>query len=507
MAVRLVAVLVAISLLAGGCGVLRRTHVAPTDVATLDRDSGYLKAHMEDGGVYVLSEWETGDGVVTGEGRLLDANRVVVREGVHTVPIDSVALFETNVREIGDASVVLAVMGVVTAGVGVYCATNPKACFGSCPTFYVPAADGEWVLAAEGFSSSIAPALEDSDLDVLLDAHASGRRFTVRLTNEALETHVLRSVELVAASRPPGSRVWPTAEGVLRVARSLRPPSGCRSSDGSECRALLSAADGRERWSRADSTDLARREVVDLTFDRPPAGDVGVVITARQTLLTTFLIYQALAYLGSDAGRWLAALRRAGDGAVQRASGVGRLLGDIEVQVQDPGGGWRSVGGVGETGPLARDTWVVPLPPDSDPSRIRLRLTRGLWRIDRVALAELGAPVEPARLQPIDVVRAGAPDRSARAALVDSARTLVTRPGDVYELVFELPGGADHELLLEARGYYLEWMREEWLAEENPRQAMRLLTDPGGMLRELAPVYSRMEAGMDSVFWGSRYAR
>lgn len=35
----------------------------------------------------------------------------------------------------------------------------------------------------------------------------------------------------------------------------------------------------------------------------------------------------------------------------------------------------------------------------------------------------------------------------------------------------------------------------------------RLLLDPRGMLRSLAPAYKRQEAGMDSLFWESRYVK
>ena len=41
-------------------------------------------------------------------------------------------------------------------------------------------------------------------------------------------------------------------------------------------------------------------------------------------------------------------------------------------------------------------------------------------------------------------------------------------PGDSYELAYDLPAGDNFELFLDSRGYYLEWMREQWLRDENP---------------------------------------
>jgi hypothetical protein len=111
-------------------------------------------------------------------------------------------------------------------------------------------------------------------------------------------------------------------------------------------------------------------------------------------------------------------------------------------------------------------------------------------------------------VRPHTVRRDGAADRSALRALLDPSRTLVTMPGDALDVSYRLPSAKHgHELFLESRGYYLEWMRQEWIAEEDPLLAMRLLVDPAGMLRLLAPAYKRGEAEMEGIFWGSRYAR
>jgi hypothetical protein len=504
-----IAILVFLLALGGCARTLVRTHVTPAGMETLDGASPYLKAHLRGGGVYVLTDWSVapGGGPITGQGSLLDANRIPVDSGSFTLPADSVALFETNVVRGSGVNTALVVMAGVTAAVAGYCAANPKACFGSCPTFYAPVADGDLVLQAEGFSASIAPALEATDLDMLYRAHVTGRDFEIRVTNEALETHVIRHMDLLVARRPPGGRVFATSDGGFRVASELQPPSACRAAEG-DCLAAVVAFDGLERWSLTDSTDLGAEEVVSLTFDAPPAGDLGLVITSRQTLLTTFLIYQALAYMGSDVGRWLVALETGGPDAVRGAAAMGELLGRIEVLVRDPTGQWITVGSVGETGPLASDTRIVPLPPTAGPLELRLRMTRGLWRLEQARLGVLGPSVEPQRLAPAVVRQDGVADAAALAALTDPGATLVTMPGDAYDVAYVLPdGSADYELFLESRGYYLEWMRQEWMAEENPLMALRMVADPASMLRLLAPAYKRGEAEMEEIFWGSRYVR
>jgi transcriptional regulator with XRE-family HTH domain len=138
---------------------------------------------------------------------------------------------------------------------------------------------------------------------------------------------------------------------------------------------------------------------------------------------------------------------------------------------------------------------------------IRLRLTRGAWRIDCASLVALGETVDPVRVRPSVVMRGSEPDTSALAALLDPRRSVVTLPGDELVLRYRLPDTpAEQEIFLESRGYYLEWMRPEWLAEENPLRAAALFYDPQGTLRSLAPAYKRIEPDMERAFWSSRYA-
>lgn len=498
-----------------GCTYRLERKLVPADSAhTLDHRSPYLKAHLRNGYVYVLSNWvaDAADATILGSGSLLDANRTELSKGEFRIPRDSVVLFETNVVRQSGAGTALTVMAGITAAVAGFCAASPKTCFGSCPTFYAPDSAGE-TLQAEGFSSSIAPALEATDIDMLYRVRPRGRELTLRVANEALETHVIRHANLLALKRPPApggrtGRVFVTPDGRFRSATAARAPTRCQASEG-DCLPAIVAFDGRERTSLADSTDLAARETIDLAFEATPAGDLGLVISARQTLMTTYLIYQALAYMGSEATRWLAALQTGGPQVRAAADALSRALGRIEVLVPDGGGAWTPAASFSETGPLAADTKVLPLPPGAaGTGQVRLRLTRGMWRLDYVALAVLGDTLEPRRIRPERVRRGGRDDPAALRLLLDSSSALTTLPGDTYQLVYQLPSDFDqYDLFLESRGYYLEWMRREWMAEENRAEALRMLFDPGGALRALAPAYKRVEPLLERLFWNSRYVR
>ena len=84
----------------------------------------------------------------------------------------------------------------------------------------------------------------------------------------------------------------------------------------------------------------------------------------------------------------------------------------------------------------------------------------------------------------------------------------MTRPGDAYRLVFRLPRSErPFELFLESEGFYYEWMRAEWLAEEDLPMAALALADPAEALRRLAPAYKTQEGRLEEAFWASRFRK
>jgi len=263
------AALVALVALAPALGLgcthrLKRT--LSTAVSGIDKKSPFLKAHLKNGDVYIFSKWVVHEDVraVSGEGQFLSIDRRSGANGTYTVPLADVAIFETNVVESSPAVAGMAIVTGVSAAVTAACLLSPKACFGSCPTFY--ASDGEdMLLQAEGFSDSVAPSLEARDIDSLYRTHISGRDLELKVTNEALETHVIKEANILAVPRPPGSRVFVTSDGTFWQAASVTPPIVCEAAEG-DCLASVTSVDGKERFSTTDETDLSTREFIDLEF-------------------------------------------------------------------------------------------------------------------------------------------------------------------------------------------------------------------------------------------------
>jgi hypothetical protein len=469
--------------------------------------NGLLKVHLNSGELVVLSSWLQHDGTLMGEGIRYDVQRRATYEGRHVLPPESIALLETEGR-VGSRGSAMVGMVIWTTIWGVTtgaCLADPKACFGSCPTFYVPTDSGE-VLVAEGFSASIARALEAEDLDALYAARTAGGPFTMRMRNEAWETHAVRGLTLLAVPRPDDGRVLASADGRFYPATRFREPVVCEAAEG-DCRAALRTPDGTERSSRADSTDLATPETLELTF--PAAtGRLGLVLAARQSLMSTYLFYQTMGFFGTKAGEVLAALERGGPEVASRAMGMARIIGRIEVAVWN-GEEWAPIGVHDEAGPLATQVEVLPFTHGaSGPVRVRLTLTRGAWRLDWAALADLEEPVDAVIAEPTRVLREGVEDSTALALLRQAGTHLVTYPGESYDIVFDLPATTgEWEVFLRSEGYYYEWMRSAWLADENPELAALALLNPARALRTMAPGFARVESEMERIFWSSRFRR
>lgn len=477
-----------------------------------------LQAHLLGGDVVVFDSWIVTEATVEGVARRYDAYRNLLESGVVAVTRDSVAIFVAD-RRVPDTRSILGKVVFTGASVALtaFCLTQDKACFGSCPTFYVPGEAGEPErLVAEGYSASISPSLSDRDVDRLGVAHAGGP-FKLRMTNEALETHVTRRADVLAVPTPPGGTVFfeghGTGDGDFWQATAEQAPALCVAAEG-DCLGALAHADGVERGSPADSTDLGAKETVTLGFTADGGARHGLVLTGRQSLLTTFLVYQGLAYAGSDIGGWIAQGETRARAGVAVSSPIVDLVTDIPVEVRAPGGSWTEAGVVHEVGPLARDAHLVVLPElPAGPVEVRLRPTRGAWRLDAARMVTLGDRVTPVRVAPSSVLReaadgTAAPAPDALAELTNDARSLVTLPGTALQLGYAIPEATSDggwTLFLEAEGYYLEWMRDEWMAERDPDALAEMLYDPETALRRLAPAFKAMEAEMDAAFWGSRF--
>jgi hypothetical protein len=506
-----------------GCSptrIIREFH----DPVQLDYSSVHnksIKVHMMDGSLYILDSLFNSNNTdtVSGFGSYFNEYREIVSTNKNSegrlippgfqIPLSGVALFETNnITGLKGKVLAMTLIGVPTAIISVYCIINPKACFGSCPTFY--SWDGkDTVLMAEGFSSSILRSFEKEDIDMLYNAKPTGNIVNLKLTNEALETHVIRYADLLVFPRKQNERVFAVEDGYFASVSDIRSPSSCRAAEG-DCLETVTQMDQRERFSETDAGNLAAKEYIELNFNSIPEGDLGLIIGSRQTFLTTFLFYQSLAYMGHSAGNFAADIESGDRSLEKKVNKVWDVLGDIEVSFQDRDGNWIKAGGFDEQGPIASDVHFIRLHTSGQTSlKVKLLMTKGLWRIDYLALGKIGTNIEPVRIKPyvanIETAYCG---NNAKPIFSDTLQPLVTLPGDKYNLTYCLPTDSeDYELFLCSKGYYIEWMREPWLQEENLKKASLLFGFPRLFMRMAAKDFKLTESTMEDNFWKSRYVK
>lgn len=474
----------------------------------------FLKAHLKNGDVCILTDrWvvDQSSHTLTGLGERYDFNRNSTYRGPLSIPVDSVAIFETNAKiekpEEGRVRA-LAILAGVDLLVGVFCMSNPKACYGSCPTFYVDEKDNLFYADAEGFSSAIAPSLEYGDIDALNARHLAGHQFSITMKNEALETHCIKEVKLLAYPIREGERVYQSNADDFLLCKGNYPLSDASASEG-DITPLLKSPDRKERFSLADAKNIKSREEIILRFENlSPDDSLGLVVNFRQTLMTTFFIYSAMGYMGNAVGDVFSKLERTETFHNKLKEGIKKELGDLEVFVWDEDRHqWLRQGGFYEVGPIAINRQLMPLLSRAKNSemRIKLVLNKGLWRLDYAALTRIEKVIAPEVIMPFSVLNKGKEDPAALADIMSSGNRIISMPGSEYKFNFILPdSSSDYDLFLYSKGYYLEWMRQHWIKDKDLSKLNQMLNAPGRYLKREASNYKEYEKTMEMNFWNSR---
>jgi hypothetical protein len=478
------------------------------------KTKSFLKAHIKNGDIYILKDTWHIDTVlnnVSGTGIKYDFNRNIVFQGNICIPIDSVAIFETN-KKLTDSEdgrvTALGIMAGLDVIVGIICLSNPKACFGSCPTFYINENDNFHYADAEGFSSAITPSMEYSDIDALNNAELCKDNFSITMKNEALETHCVKDVKLLAYPRKQGERIYQSPENDFYLCNNIYPPTIAAAPEG-DITYLVKDQDHRERFSLSDRNNLSSKENIYLTFDDvKDAQNPGLIVNFRQTLMTTYFIYSAIGYMGDEVGDIFAKIECDKEAEKKLKDGIKKELGDIDVyRLNERTGNWEFQDALYETGPIAINKQIVPLKKSDSGSKVKLKLVmnRGLWRIDYLALTNIKEKVKPAEISPSCILNKGVNDPSALNAIINHNKYLISMPGSEYKFNFELPQkNTDYELFLYSKGYYLEWMREHWIKDKDLLKLRQMVEYPKNYLREEAEYYKLYESKMEQEFWNSR---
>ncbi len=429
-----------------------------------------VKAHLVDGSTVVFDNGISvlGDKII-GEGLVYDL-KLQRQKDVTELPLEQVAAMESFQTPLHSGATAAASTGA-TVGGGIGTLGLLKLVFGSCPTTY-SLAGAEPLLEAESFSYSIAPGFEARDVDRLGIGNDTRGIFALEMRNEALETHYINQVEVLAVAHGSDEAVYTDQRSRPLVVRELRPPVSALDNTGARVGSLVAAADGNAwrasdaRLQQVSATDF--HDSVVLTFDAPADGRGVLVLRLRNSLLNTVLLYdvmlagqgfRALDWMGKDLtqlfDRW------------ELASWYRKTMG-LQVSVLH-GTRWKKVASFDDTGPIAWKDIAVALPRFRDDTvTIKLSFVSDNWRIDRAALASLVGrgefvTVPTHRITDAFDTRHVAAERDLAD---DDERYVITQPGDHLRLEFDasaLAAAQQHTFFLAARGYYIEWMRRDWL--------------------------------------------
>jgi hypothetical protein len=457
------------------CVTVRQIEIKPVEP---DEDStspvvveSPVKVHLVDGSTVMFPEGMRVDaGRVKGHGFKYDLT-LQETTPVTEIDLENIAAMESYQDGVNTGATVAAT--TVTTVAGGYAALGLlKAVFGSCPTTYSVTPAGT-ILEAESFSYSIAPGFEARDVDRLgIESHGQ-TSIILEMRNEALETHYINHVELLEVAHGPQEQVYPDQQGRPVVVGELIPASAVVDRDGVRVAGITDAADGNawqstvERLQRVSREDL--QDYLDIEFDVPESDERrALVLRLRNSLLNTVLLYEvilkgqgfrALDWMGQDLDR---------PGPKFRLARWYRKRMGLHISVWDRDR-YRHVATLPDTGPIAWKDVAIPLGRVAG-GRVKLRLSSVAdnWRIDRIALAAASESGEP---RAVPVTSARSADGQTLPAVRDNLQRadddyVITRPGEYMQLQFDVRNpqdGAHRTWFLAAEGYYIEWMRPEWL--------------------------------------------
>lgn len=474
----------------------------------------YLKAYLKNGDLYIFKqfwEYDVENKQIIGYGKVYDYERNLLKEDKLFLDINEVTLFETNVDDKGkipknDHSAIT-VLAVANIGLAIWCYANPKSCFGSCPTFYINEDDNLHYSDAEGFSSAYLPILEYPDIDALDKIEVNDAKFSIKMKNEALESHYVKNVKLLAYPVVESQRVYHSIDNKFYLSNKKYPLTKALANEGDISRSLV-FDDMNERFSASDSFNLSSKEEIVLTFENVNSDDLGLLLNFRQTQMTTYIFYSMLSYMGAYTSDFFFKMN-SDEKLVRKGDAVIEELGGIDVYVFDEyENEWKYENSFNESGPIAVNKQILKLKTNTNKNvKVKLILNKGLWRLDYASLVNIIEEVQPLELEPTQIIKNQFEDEMSLNRIKNPNEYINSYPGDKFEFIFEFPNKIDqanYDLFLFSEGYYLEWMRDEWIKDQNFDKLLELVLNPKTYLKNEAKSFKEYEKDMEEIFWETR---
>jgi hypothetical protein len=249
------------------------------------------------------------------------------------------------------------------------------------------------------------------------------------------------------------------------------------------------------------------RDWVECTLAVPrEATSVTVALRGRNSLVSTLLLYDVMMRdQGLQSIEWSEKL----NGNLLYAWRLGewyKSFSGIEISVEHDGK-FVTEERIHDVGPIAWKPIAarIPLGEHGDTVRIRLSFLPDSWKLDWIGFdaREHETPefheVKGARAQ--DNVGRRRDDAVSKIA-GDDGRYLVTYPGEWLDLTFDLPPktGEQRTLFVYSKGYYVEWVRPEWVRERADIPGFDL-SNPQLIRARLAQLWSAKKTSFEQDFF------
>jgi len=397
----------------------------------------------------------------------------------YQIPLDSIdAMTYYELESSGAssfASFLLTLYGIVFFPTSIYCISCPKCCFGSCPTVYIDDS-----LNAELFSYSISRYFQETDLDKIYFNPTNNKNLKIRIANEALETHYINQLEVIQINHPEGTCAYSTQNENFIVINNQKMPSSAINSINHDISQFINKKD--QFCYRSDSLFSARLEQKKLTDwleieinPKIKSDQINLILRLRNTLLTTVLFYDlVLESQGIFAIDWTAKMQtdylyaKVFNKIYQEHAGIRFYVYENDT--------WIFKTRIGDVGPIAwKDVAVeIPVNPKQENIKIRLQFFPDNFMIDYIGYSTLlcdNREIKTTILESDTIFsddRINKPDIRKFVSKYDD-EYLITNPGQSYYFIFkpEDTGVQTSSFFLRSKGYYIEWLRGNWISSQN----------------------------------------
>jgi hypothetical protein len=457
--------------------------------------------------------------ISTGDSIIGDCNLYKVdgtRERLLTkkqIPIDSIAAIVNYIDNTGAAryvgSILLGMTSPILTFFGIYCAACPKCCFGSCPTIY----NDDQILEAELFSQAISQRLETDDLDLLQFKPAND--FSIKITNEAMETHYINKFNMFSAAHPAGTKIYPDEQDSLLLIQTETSFQNAINRENGEISDVLRNDDYVYYRSGLDKVKELKNGLffdhIDISASTPPGlKKAKMIIKYRNTLLSTILLYDVvLASQGVNAVEWTDRMNN-DDVFASQFKFIYETFSGINIKslFND---NWQSIAKIKDAGPLNWKYAAIEIPIEDDNVKVRLEFFPDNFMIDYVAFdfsSNIVDQIIVTELHPYSILneKGEIVEEVYSYIQIADSNYLVTNPGDNYKLNYSKPVKKENEeltLMIRSRGFYNEWIRGSWLKEKNSGYSFDIF-DISGTVSYLAQSWIENKDLIEKEFFNSR---